>query len=279
MVQRLIVPLDGSTESWHALDVAVALARRCDTYVDVVHIAFSPNDVRWAERDLTEQLASRDTPGVAVTMHVRLSSETVGAEIEALLQDDPGAIVVMASHGRGRSAALLGSIAEDVLQRTFGPVMLVGPHATVDDFAGPIVVTVDGSTESEAALPLAASWAIELRSTPWVVHVADPSDRAPSGADIMDTAYTARLAHTLQRQCGHEVNFDELHHRDPIATIVDYTEQLDASLIVASSHGRSGWSRLALGSVTAGFVREATCPVLVARLPHSLTTTDRSDGA
>lgn len=46
-------------------------------------------------------------------------------------------------------------------------------------------------------------------------------------------------------------------------------------MIVASSHGRSGLSRLVMGSVTAGLVRHATCPVAVIRLPHPVHAEQR----
>jgi nucleotide-binding universal stress UspA family protein len=52
---------------------------------------------------------------------------------------------------------------------------------------------------------------------------------------------------------------------------------MGASLIVASSHGRSGLSRLAVGSVTSGFVRHATCPVMIVRLPHPTQRWDEVD--
>ena len=47
------------------------------------------------------------------------------------------------------------------------------------------------------------------------------------------------------------------------ASIVDYAEKEQADLIVMSTHGRSGLSRMLIGSVTDKLLRGATCPVLV----------------
>ena len=47
------------------------------------------------------------------------------------------------------------------------------------------------------------------------------------------------------------------------AAIVDCAEKERADLIVMSSHGRSGLSRMLIGSVTDKLLRGATCPVLV----------------
>ena len=49
----------------------------------------------------------------------------------------------------------------------------------------------------------------------------------------------------------------------PFNAIVDCAESEHADLIVMSSHGRSGLSRMLIGSVTDKILRGARCPVLV----------------
>jgi nucleotide-binding universal stress UspA family protein len=49
----------------------------------------------------------------------------------------------------------------------------------------------------------------------------------------------------------------------PFGIIVDYAEKEGVDLIVMSSHGRSGLSRMLIGSVTDKILRGAPCPVLV----------------
>lgn len=266
MVQRLIVPVDGSEESWSAVDIAVALGRRCDASVHVVEVVESSEERAPALARLDDELARHDTGGVEVSVAVDLASGSVAEHIEVLVGRDPGATVVMASHGRGRSAAIVGSVADDVLNRTFGPLLIVGPNAVVSDFSGPVVVSVDGSDESEAALPLAAAWSIELRSSTWVVHAV--GDDPIASDDLIDSGYPNRLARHLRATSGHQVEFDELHGGHPAVAVPEFADGIGASLIVASSHGRSGWSRLTMGSVTSGFIRHARCPVLVVRLPN-----------
>ena len=48
----------------------------------------------------------------------------------------------------------------------------------------------------------------------------------------------------------------------PVTTMVDYASQQKIDLIVAGTHGRSGFSHMLLGSVAEKLVRLATCPVL-----------------
>ena len=276
MVQRLIVPVDGSDTSWRAVDVALSLARRTASTVHVVEVVFSSIDVSDAQIRLEEGVGQIDPSDVEVDVEVLVSDETVASAIDVAVTDSPGSTIVMASHGRGRSAALVGSVAEDIVQRTFGPLIVVGPNVTVDDFSGPIVVSVDGSDESEAALPLAAAWGIELGVEPWIVNVIGPNQHAV-GTDVVDGMYASRLAHDLAARSGHRVEFEELHEGHPAVAVPDFAERMQASLIVASSHGRSGLSRLTLGSVTSGFIRHATCPVMIVRLPHPIKRWDDVD--
>ena len=266
MTQRLIVPVDGSASSWVAVEVAAALAKKLEALVHVVEIVFSPADVGAAEARVDERLGRIDVD-VSRVSEVRVSDDSPAAEIEAMVEEHSGATVVMASHGRGRSAAFVGSVAEDVLQRIFGPTLLVGPKAKVGAFDGPVIVSVDGSPESEIALPLAAAWAIELGVLAWITHVSEPRT-APQAMDVVESAYPARLAHHLSALSGHEVEFEELHDDHPGVAVPMFAEGLGASMIVASSHGRSGLARLKVGSVASAFVRNAHCPVLVVRPTH-----------
>jgi nucleotide-binding universal stress UspA family protein len=270
MVQHLIVPVDGSDAAWLAFDVAVSLARRGDATVDVLEVVFDDDEAKVAPGRLEERVAQHDTDGVTVQTLVRIDTESVAHAIARELDEHPEVNVVMASHGRGRSAALLGSVAEELLALAFGPVLVVGPKCAVGSFDGPIIATVDGSTASESVLPLAAAWAIELGVEPWIIEVIEPDiEYSP---DIAHSAYTSRLARRLTADSGHTVQFEVLHGRAVEEEVADFASSMNASLIVASTHGRTGLSRFVVGSTAAAMVRRSPCPVLLLRPPHLHTT-------
>ena len=266
MVQHLIVPVDGSDASWRAFDVAVGLARRGDASLEVVEVVFDQHDVTDAEARLAERLEQHDASGVQASTQVRVAAESVAQAIGTEVELHPEVTVVLASHGRGRSAALLGSVAEELLERIFGPVLVVGPHATTVTFDGPIIATVDGSTASESVLPLAAAWGIELGAEPWIIEVTDPDQNV--AADVSESAYPARLARRLARDSGHPVQFEVLHGGHVHDEVADFASSIGASMIVASTRGRTGMSRFVIGSTAAAIVRHAPCPVLLVRPPH-----------
>ena len=55
---------------------------------------------------------------------------------------------------------------------------------------------------------------------------------------------------------------------DPRSALIDEARQEHADLIVVGSHGRSGLSKLLLGSVASHVVAHAPCSVLVVKAPH-----------
>lgn len=62
----------------------------------------------------------------------------------------------------------------------------------------------------------------------------------------------------------------------PYHEIIAVAEELDADLIVISTHGRTGFARAIMGSTTERVVRLANCPVLVVReREHDFLTEDK----
>jgi nucleotide-binding universal stress UspA family protein len=53
----------------------------------------------------------------------------------------------------------------------------------------------------------------------------------------------------------------------PVIEILAFAEEENIDLIVMASHGRTGLSRLLMGSITEGVMRKAHCPVLVVKQP------------
>lgn len=266
MVQHLIVPVDGSDASWRATDAACNLARRCDATVEVVEVVFDKVEESESRSRVSQRLRQHDTDGLEVSTSTILARESVADALAERIEERPDAMFVMSSHGRGRSAALLGSVTEELLQLTFGPVLVVGPHLATAGFEGPIVVAVDGSKASESVLSLAAAWGIELGVEPWIVEVAEPASGV--SGDVAESAYPARLARQLAADSGHPAQFDVLHGHDVHDVIADFAESMHASMIVASTHGRTGLARFVVGSTAAAMVRHARCPLLLVRPPH-----------
>src|SRR5438477_8391803 len=66
---------------------------------------------------------------------------------------------------------------------------------------------------------------------------------------------------------------------DPAAEIVRYGRDAGVDLIVMGTHGRTGVERLLMGGVAEKVLRDASCSVLVAKLPRGQPVTERGDVA
>jgi nucleotide-binding universal stress UspA family protein len=269
MFNRIIVPIDGSDESWRALPVGDRMASACGAELEVVRVVPSEADVTARERSLRRQVTGVGLVTLAPHVHaVEAEGKSVAAVLAERLAATNGSVLVMASSGRGRSGAVLGSVATDVLRTTFGPVVVVGPAVGRDArFRGKdIVVAVDGSRYSEASLGLAAAWSIGFAGRLWITTTVERSAMAPS--DTFESNYVSRLADDVAKRAHREVEFEVLHGGSPARAVSEFAERVGAGMIVAATHGRTGLARLALGSTSASLVRHATCPVVLLRPPE-----------
>jgi nucleotide-binding universal stress UspA family protein len=193
-------------------------------------------------------------------------------DLAAAIGEEPGAFVCMSSHGRGRTGALLGSVAEGILRGVQGPCLLVGPRCAREriDAGDRLAIAVDDSPAADEVLGLGGSWAVTFDLEPWVVTSLDPAGpaeaRALVGADHVDeNAGVHRLASHLQAQIGREVEWEILHGKHPAERISQFATQQDVAIVVMGTHTSKGAQRLRVGSVCAATAHRAPCPVLTHR--------------
>ncbi len=261
MIGHVVTPVDGSPASWVAARVGASLARRARVPLTLVAVEYGVDTPDEARDRLERQLEQDHMAGVDVRFEVRIAADSVAAELGAAVAELTDPVVVMASHGRGRSSAIVGSVTEDVLRRSPRPVLLGGPHVDGASFAGPVVLAVDGSDEAEAAAPAGVDWAAMLGVGASVVQAVPPASTLP--VDTPETSYVARLAQRLEHPPEVDVGFDEVPGNRPAVDLTDYAARHDASIIAVTTHNRTGFERLVMGSTAAGIVRRAVCPVLV----------------
>jgi nucleotide-binding universal stress UspA family protein len=148
-----------------------------------------------------------------------------------------------------------------------------------------IIVGIDGSPESDAAVSWAAHDAT-IRGLPLtVVHVESPAAATWSQAPVLEESAGEQLAEgrsllahasTIARDAIADtaqvhITGELLSSATPVPTLVEQSK--DAELIVVGSRGRGALSRSILGSVSAGLISHAHCPVALIRhddpqLPH-----------
>jgi nucleotide-binding universal stress UspA family protein len=147
-----------------------------------------------------------------------------------------------------------------------------------------ILVPVDYSEQSRAALDVACSMARDQQATVIIAHVVEPiQPLAPAAAyaDVpvpnMDTQ-REQLEQVIPSDPA--VGFEhQLREGNPSAGIVDLAEKENVDLIVMGTHGRRGLKRVLMGSVAEEVVRRAPCPVLTLKHPLHLVSDEEPAGS
>ncbi len=135
----------------------------------------------------------------------------------------------------------------------------------------PVVVPFDFSEHSELALKRALSL-VEKSEQLHVLHVLPfliPTEPGVVWATIDDAHRIQHALETLKEAVDKlAITGAELEVRlgDPGQIACDRAEELGAELIVVGSHGRTGLTRMLLGSVAERVVRLAHCQVLVVKV-------------
>src|SRR5829696_3410005 len=167
-IDTVLVPLDGSEFSRVAVGPAARLAARFDGGIHLLSAVGSVDEI--PSRDA--QLASIRVPGRHVTRTVVVDRDPAGA-IHQALRTIAGAVVCMATHGRARSTALVGSVATDVVGRGHDPLIMVCPYIDQAQHTADVVVCVDDSRSSARLVATGLEWADRLGERLVVLTVAE----------------------------------------------------------------------------------------------------------
>jgi nucleotide-binding universal stress UspA family protein len=136
-----------------------------------------------------------------------------------------------------------------------------------------ILVPLDGSARAEYALPVAARLAHATGGTLILLQVYQvmPSEFVLSDYTAEAASATAYLAQVAARPDLAGITVERITLAGAVArTILDAVLEHQADTLVLCSHGRSGPTRWALGSVAEKVARHAPIPVLVLRKPHDV---------
>ena len=144
----------------------------------------------------------------------------------------------------------------------------------------PILVPLDGSELAARALPVAEQLAKQFGSALELVQVLPfavlpyavsgsyiPGDIYQQAADEQERSAREDLERAATTAREHGVSEVHIHvdRANTAAMLIELSERLHVGLIVMTTHGRTGLSRFALGSVADRVVRGGRVPVLLLR--------------
>jgi len=281
MLERIVVALDGSLTAEAVLPHVRRILRRQDSEIILVRAVVPPpveNAILIVDASLgaarayiggIQQRLERE--GVRVSSEVRPGS-AIGVILD-VVDDRKATMVAMATHGAsGLKRILLGSVAEAILRKSSVPVLVVRPFWTSRDEMPEVpesapmrnlLLPVDGSDLAELAVPAALELARLYEARTILMRVLEET-KEEDAAEVREAEeHLDAIARTFERRAVD--TFLLVERGNPVDQILKAARFHHADLIVMTTHGRSGISRLVTGSVTEQVLRRAPVPLLVVR--------------
>lgn len=278
----VVVGYDGSGPAKRALEWAVqeTLLRATVLVPAVVvppimtyDLPDAPSEAMLTQADQLLEEASRSARTQAPDIRVTPLTVVAPPAPGLLELAENAALIVVGSRGRGGVAGMmLGSVSLRVAQHAVCPTVVLpaGAKAGTDHR---IVVGLDGSAPSEAALSFAVSEAVLHQARLIAVHsVADPylgSGFMPPAPDLVrarEEAGQQYLHETLEpwRRKHPEIAITDVLIHEPAGTALPL-RAADADLLVIGARGRGAFAGMLLGSVSHAVLHAASVPVAVVR--------------
>jgi nucleotide-binding universal stress UspA family protein len=278
----VLVPLDGSPLAEASLYYLPALRRLGQFEVEMIHVeepeGEAPPEAPWGVEPYLEEKASALREATGLEVRVAHPRGTPYALVLAEAEDPRVAMVLTTTQGRGGLERWrTGSVADKVIRGAPCPVMVVGPSSRGAPAAFErILVPLDGSRLAEEALPVAKLVAERLGSTLRLVRAVTPRTVPDELAGTI-TADVIESYELVAEEYLQEARL-ELETRRPVETrvvlgpaaevIVAEVREAPCDLVVMTSHGRHGFVRFAMGSVTERVLAASAAPVLVLKPQH-----------
>jgi nucleotide-binding universal stress UspA family protein len=195
---------------------------------------------------------------------------------EILASTDDVDMIIIATHGRsGIARWWLGSTADHVIKESACPVLVIGPNVDIDLVnynLRRILVPLDGSPTAEQALALAVWIGDQMGAELDIVRAMsltnvtyDPGMGMYSGELItaMEDSVKAYLQEVAGKLGGRQAT-TTMMIGSPGEALLEHQKETPCDLVVATTHGRTGVKRAALGSVSDRLLH-GSAPVLLFR--------------
>jgi len=287
--KRILCPIDLTPESDESLRYGIALAKAYGAKLFVINCVD-----RYAVGGLRERDHIRQLLDTAVRKYLRLPTSADFNWENLVVDGDPKTaiaqeaaerridLVVMRSRRRPYAAALLGSTAESVCRTAPCPVMIT--HTQEQAWAGVttnevglqrVLVAYDFSSDSELALSYGLSLAQEYQAEVHMLHVLPVRSVRPAAPEIAFLPHGAdngfpEAAGRLQSSLPSEARvWCEVKHAvregHPYREVLAYADEQNIDLICMGASGTGFGMRALFGSNADRVLRQAPCPVLIAR--------------
>jgi nucleotide-binding universal stress UspA family protein len=300
MIRTILVPLDGSAFGEQAVAWAALIAGRAQAELYLVHVLeplivgdpmmqYTMVDVETPEeaRDYMSELLKRHPEAAAAkNPAMAVLDGPVSGALADYAKSHAIDLGILVTHGRGPFARFWeGSIADSLVRELSMPLLLLRATDETPAPAPPaaafrhVMIAVNGTPSSEAVMTPALEMAKLFEANITLLRVVLPHPEGFERSTQPPPVEDVHLHVSREERPTPEQELDRLaaairarqlivqplivEHDSPDKAILAEAKRLGCDLIALETHGRSGLSRLLLGSITDKVIRGAECPVLI----------------
>jgi nucleotide-binding universal stress UspA family protein len=290
MLQKILVPLDGSSLGELSLNYAAELARSMNSELHLVSVC---DRISKEYRNICSVYVGKMSEGLrsfkrGKTALPQVRTAVIDGQPDVKILDYAAEnkidLIILVSHGHsGIMPWATGSTANKIIQKSSIPVLLIRASDNIDTKQVPglfkkILVPLDGSAMSEAVLPYVKEIAAHSGSEIILLDVLEHGQhvRTIGGIDYFEysdeqveamrleiIAYLDRINGQLVKD-GFTVK-SIVKKGDIAREIIDTIIQEDVNLVAMSSHGKSAATKWVLGSVSQKILQTGKKPLLLVR--------------
>lgn len=275
-IRQLLVPTDFSDHADAAIRYAEFIAARFGAHLTLLHamelhpsadplplgMVSAPG---YEESERFALQALENCRATQMTGVVDSSTRVVFARsADAILEvsrSSASDTIVMGTRGRGRiAAALLGSVAEEVIRESDRPVLTVrrsesaGASRRIERILCPVNYTAAAAKALAHAMFFASAFDAELLALNFQEHAPSSDDEIEAELERL-RLWVGDVPLSVRVTCI-------AHHGDPVAQVSEFARSHGIDLVVLGSQQKRGGTATTIGSTTDKLTRHAPCPVL-----------------
>jgi nucleotide-binding universal stress UspA family protein len=267
----ILVPLDGSPSSERAISFIAALKKLGQFRVLLIRVQEVEDETGPDEiARYLGQVQKRIEESTGLHVGWTHPAGVPHAHIQAEAANPWVSMLVMSTHGRsGVERWRIGSVADKTLRGAPCPTLLIGPDAEPAGEIKKLLVPLDGSNLAEEAVPVASALSRKLNASVRLITACPP----PTVDYGTEAAVTPQLIEASRESAERYLDQAKRAFEErlvstsvvlgfPTNVLLGELTSQPVDLVVMTSHGRHGFVRWALGSVTDRLIRGPT-PVLV----------------
>lgn len=270
--ERILLATDGSEYCADAERVALAMTEKCGGTLQIASVVITNPAAESVAPELM-QAAEQETRALLDRVHADavkrgIASETIlrrglepHVEIVTAAEKSGSDVIVMGRRGkRGLMQRMIGDATSKVVGRAKCSVLVVPEGAGM--WQNRILLATDGSRFSDAAAVAAAKIADLCGVAVTVLSTVRESFNEERAAQADEAA--ARIHDHLAAE---GIAVDKVVLRgNPDKLILETAAERAADLVIMGTHGRTGWERVLVGSVTESVIGASKIPVLAVKL-------------